>query len=82
MTETGTLERGDRFILVSGAPPYTVEMVNACRARCVAITPVTVTLAGRSFVAHRRHTISISPTSVVDLTPRAQRSPRQKERTR
>jgi hypothetical protein len=55
---------------LDGGAPWTVVLVNGCRAHCERVTRVVVEVQGRLFTARRRQTLDISPTSDVEVQPR------------
>lgn len=59
------LRKGQRFSM--GGKLWRVEYVNASRAHCVTSETRIVTVRGRSFTAHQRRYIDISPNAGVDV---------------
>ena len=67
-----TLRRGQRFAM--GGHQFKVAYVNHSRAHCVAKEVRLVTVAGRSFKAHRQIAVDISPQSGVEVLAEVERS--------
>jgi len=59
------LRRGQKFTMHGRR--FTVAYVNGSRAHCIAREPVTVKMGDRTFTAHKRTAIDISPNTCLSM---------------